>query len=48
MSSAPDLVLVNARVRDPELIGATAVAVHGSSASVSTTTPSAAGPSTAT
>ncbi|RSS53054.1 amidohydrolase [Streptomyces sp. WAC01280] len=27
--SAPDLVLVNARVRDPELTGATAVAVHG-------------------
>ncbi|MFD8975864.1 amidohydrolase [Streptomyces sp. NPDC059593] len=26
---APDLVLVNARVRDPELTGATAVAVHG-------------------
>ncbi|WP_405853239.1 amidohydrolase [Streptomyces sp. NBC_00090] len=26
--SAPDLVLVNARVRDPELTGATAVAVH--------------------
>ncbi|WP_435970472.1 amidohydrolase [Streptomyces sp. Qhu_M48] len=29
MSSAPDLVLVNARVRDPGLTGATAVAVHG-------------------
>ncbi|AJF64860.1 amidohydrolase [Streptomyces vietnamensis] len=27
--SAPDLVLVNARVRDPELTGHTAVAVHG-------------------
>ncbi|MFD8209083.1 amidohydrolase [Streptomyces sp. NPDC059695] len=27
--SAPDLVLVNARVRDPELTGATALAVHG-------------------